>query len=346
MTKRRIRSTWNVKASPAAAMPSEAGDHPAAQPDPDVEEYGVGFPSDWAEDPHPGPYDNAPAPAMPSEAGDHPAARTAAAQMRYAAEKKAFDCVLIAERLLGKNASSDAIQRQAMAFMHMEDDMVSDTLDNMAMYDDGEEYDVEVYDDEYDDEYALDEEEMMLAAMLAEEADSDDEEEGKTASASKTADEMLAEMLAKHTASDDEDEDDDESGKEADQNDPDGDTLSPDVSDEVEDAEEEAGKSAGFDPMGLDGQSVTAEDLFNEYFGERGASDDEDSDEEEEEAAAEEEVAKEAKKASQRPRPRKPSTGPKTLGKVASSNSDSDPLASIWETAPDVSEAFGMKSRS
>lgn len=337
----RIRSTWRT-ASPAPAMPSEIGGHPASQPDPDVEEYGVGYPTDWAEDPHPGPYGDTPAPAMPSEAGDHPAARTAAIRQRYAAEKKAFNCIMIAERLLGKKASQDVIQRQAMSFMHMEDDMITDTLDNMAMYDDDMDMmdDMDVVDDLYDaddDLYGMDEEEM-LATMLAEEegSEDDDSEDGKT------AEQMLAEMLAE------EEDADEEAGKEADQNDPDGDTLAPDVEDAVEDAEEEAGKEAGFDPMGLDDATVTADDLFAEYFPDHVASDDEAEEEEAVEAEEEEEEAVEAskKKAAQRPQPRKPSSGPKTLGRVTKAASAKDSLDAIWESAPDISEAFGMKPRS
>ena len=81
--------------------------------------------------------------------------------------------------------------------------------------------------------------------------------------------------------------------------------------------------------------------------------DDEDADDIEFEAADEDEAEepKEAKKASktasQRPQPRKPSTGVKRLGavaKTASGASEIDNLSSLWASDPDVSEVFGVPS--
>ena len=79
--------------------------------------------------------------------------------------------------------------------------------------------------------------------------------------------------------------------------------------------------------------------------------DDEDADDIEFEAADEDEEPKEAKKASktasQRPQPRKPSTGVKRLGavaKTASGASEIDNLSSLWASDPDVSEVFGVPS--
>jgi hypothetical protein len=146
------------------------------------------------------------------------------------------------------------------------------------------------------------------------------------------------------------------------------------------DMAEDAGMfGATGDPMGLgdDGDEMTSEDdaMLAEIFG-KSASDDEDEDDKGDEPAAskkakakksdddededdegdepeetEEEVAA-AKKAtrlasvrtaSQRPQPRKPQVGVRTVGgltRTASGNAEINALADMWESSPDVSKVF------
>ena len=204
------------------------------------------------------------------------------------------------------------------------------------------------------------EEQVMLAEMEMEackaaskKADDDDDEDEEAPV------EEEAPKEAKK-AGDDDDEDDDKEEAPA-----------------PEEEEDEASKEASTfsmttDPMGLaDGsEKVASEDdaLLASIFGGKTAAD-------EEEAPAEEEAPKEAKKAKkgddededdgdivleepaeekeakkatktafkQRPQPKKPSTGIKTVGavtKTASSN-EMDDLSRLWESAPDVSGVFG-----
>ncbi len=174
----------------------------------------------------------------------------------------------------------------------------------------------------------------------------------------------------KKKASDDEDEDDEPADDSEDEG---GDKQACDMA-------EDAGMfGATGDPMGLgdDGDEMTSEDdaMLAEIFG-KAASDDEDEDDKGDEPEAskkakakksdddededdagdepeetEEEVAA-AKKAtrlasirtaSQRPQPRKPSNGVRTVGgltRTASGNAEINALSDMWETAPDVSKVF------
>lgn len=174
----------------------------------------------------------------------------------------------------------------------------------------------------------------------------------------------------KKKAADDEDDDGDEPA-EAPEDDEAADKQACDMADDAGMFE------AAGDPMGLgDGEDeVTSEDdaMMAEIFG-KSAADDDDKDDEEAPAAAkkakksededdgdegdepeetEEEVAA-AKKATrlastrtaalqQRPQPRKPSNGVRTVGgltRTASGNAEINELSSMWESAPDVSKVF------
>jgi hypothetical protein len=207
--------------------------------------------------------------------------------------------------------------------------------------------------DEADDMMAgLDEEEeAMLQAMLAE------EDEGP--------------MGMPIMAADDDDDDDSDDSDDSD-DDAEGDDDSDDSDDDSDDDEGSDKEAAVFamqtDPMGLSGAPATTPEedaLLAEIFGGRTAAD-EDADEEADDAddaaddadeaaddadeEAEEADEKKGKKkasvrtASQRPKPRKPGRGPKTLGnlaKTASGPNEVDELSKLWASAPDVSDVFG-----
>ena len=158
----RKRLTWNQKgatekeASPAPQVPANArteeSDHPAAQEDAAYEKYKSGDPSAWAEDVHPGPYDNSPAPAIPGmqEPADHPAAKPgkpmSASDVRKAAEKKAAKCIRVATALIGEtnNFESEAdhtaaIEDQALDLMDLPDGQLNATLSRLGMDEDEDE---------------------------------------------------------------------------------------------------------------------------------------------------------------------------------------------------------------
>ncbi|MFA6233876.1 MAG: hypothetical protein WC824_06780 [Bacteroidota bacterium] len=116
------------------------------------------------------------------------------------------------------------------------------------------------------------------------------------------------------------------------------------------------------DPMGLGETPMLSpedDDLLASVFGKaaKKADDDEvedkdDKDEVEEKPEEEDEEAKKKaarlapRTASQKPQPRKASVGPKTVGtqvRTASQSGEVGELSKLWETAPDVSEVFGMK---
>lgn len=326
----RQRITWRkANSAQPAAMPSEAGQHPAAQPEPDVHAYENGDTSSWAEDPKPGPYTQPGAPAMPTEAGDHPAARKAAERK---AQRKAAKCIRVAEVLLGRKASVQMIEDQAYDLMSLPDDALDMTLDRLSpsVEDFEEPSDVFASKDDDDDEEA----EKMLAAMLQEEdakkASDDDDEE---------AEKMLAEMLEEEAKakkaeedSDDEDpevasilaelekEEETEKSKEA-AEEPKEDEPSEDTSKEAC-GDDDFGMNSDVDPLGLDPEfdDGLGMDLFAA------------------EEPKEEETAKEAARIASAKKT------PKSLKTVVASAKSSDPtdLQSLWTTAPDVSAHFGM----
>jgi hypothetical protein len=156
MTRR--RTTWtDKKASPPPATPGylEGTNHPAYPgQDPNADKYMNGDPSSWAEDPHPGPYPNPPPP--PADPGmqepqGHPATdpahyfpggagRAASRDLRAAMEHKASKCIRLATALLGKSASGDMIEDQALDFMHLSDRSIQAAFERLAGTDKKENY--------------------------------------------------------------------------------------------------------------------------------------------------------------------------------------------------------------
>lgn len=147
MTRRRM--TWNErKASAPPATPGylEGTEHPAyGQEDPEADQYMNGDPSSWAEDPTVGPYPNSAAPATPGYEGPqgHPAtdpkhyfpagaAKSASRNLRAAMEHKASKCIRIATRMLGRKASVDAIEDQALDLMNLSDRQIQAMLTRIA----------------------------------------------------------------------------------------------------------------------------------------------------------------------------------------------------------------------
>lgn len=146
----RKRLTWSGKtASPPPADPGyeEPSVHPAAYPDPGPDDYKNGDTSSWAEDPHPGPYPNTPHPALPGTEAPmgHPATdpahyfpggvgKQAAAQLRAAMEVKAAKCIRIATAMLGKTATVDAIEDQALDLMNLTERQIQAALQRLGNY--------------------------------------------------------------------------------------------------------------------------------------------------------------------------------------------------------------------
>jgi hypothetical protein len=206
MSRRRL--TWESPSRKASAPPATPGyeepsNHPAAYPDPEADAYENGDTSAWAEDVHPGPYPNGAPPALPGTDAPqgHPAtdlahyfpngaAKQASRQLRAALEAKAAKCIRLAARMLGKNASQEAIENQAIDLMTLTERQIQATLrrvaeegggtdilafENMTLTpprtggeDDTEEL-LQAMLAEEDGSYEADDEEAMLASMLAEE---------------------------------------------------------------------------------------------------------------------------------------------------------------------------------
>lgn len=347
MSRRRL--TWNRKAS-EPALPHEGHDHPAHQGQQPVEKYfidndgnGVGSePSDFAEDVHPAPYSKGEEPAIPHEGHDHPAMKAAARDIRASVERKASKCIRIAQATLGKTASIEDVEDQALAFMNMADEDVEATLDRLS---------------EMEATYAQEEQatsmfaeedaelEGMMAEFLAEMEDEDhmggnhmaEKAEEYMGEEDAEAEAMLSEMLAEMEA------------PMADQNDPTH-FEAQHAEEEVEAMEDELMLAEeGLDAMGL-GDEMNDDELLAGLFAGKFAADEEEAEEKEEEKEdAEEEKAEDKeeekadKKASRlRPRARKASKGVKTLGtvsKAASSNEMSE-LSKLWESAPDITDMF------
>jgi hypothetical protein len=129
----RRRMTWNDRgarqnrrASEHPAYPDEGPASPAYQPDKGADAYDIGGPSEFAEDPHPGPYSNSSHPAYPDEGPASPAYKAAAL------ERKAAKCIRIATSMLGKHASVDSIEDQALALMDLTDRQIRASLARIA----------------------------------------------------------------------------------------------------------------------------------------------------------------------------------------------------------------------
>lgn len=144
----RNRMTWQrqKQASPPPASYGWTPDHPAFYPDPDADKYENGDTSSWAEDPTKGPYPQGPAPASVSWKPSHPAAKPDAggpipppvgpdagkkAALRQQVEKKAAKCIRIASAILGKTASTEAIENKALSLMDVSDRKIDAALVKM-----------------------------------------------------------------------------------------------------------------------------------------------------------------------------------------------------------------------
>ena len=134
----RTRLTWqrNKQASPPPASYGWTPEHPAFYPDPEADQYENGDTSSWAEDPTKGPYPQGPAPASQSWRPSHPAAKADAmgpipppvgpdagktAALRARVEQKAAKCIRVASAILGKGASTSAIENKALSLMDLPD---------------------------------------------------------------------------------------------------------------------------------------------------------------------------------------------------------------------------------
>ena len=133
----RNRRTWKNASPPPASYGWEA-DHPAHKEDPEMEDYFVGNNDphdDFAEEPHSGPYAQPQAPASYGWEPDHPAAKAdaggskqASRQLRAMAERKAAKCVRLAQSMLGKTASVEEIENQALTLMDLSDRQINASL--------------------------------------------------------------------------------------------------------------------------------------------------------------------------------------------------------------------------
>lgn len=342
MSRRRL--TWKNRKANAPALPNEGYDHPADQGQQPVEKYfidndgnGVGSePSDFAEDVHQPPYNKGQEPAIPHEGHDHPAMKAAARDIRASVERKASKCIRIAQATLGKTASIEALEDQALAFMNMADEDVEATLDRLS--------DLEAYHmaEEPEATSMFADEDAELEGMMAEfmaDMEAEDhmgEEAEHHMGEDEEAEAMLAEMLAEMEASAPE-------ATEAMM--PMAEEAEEEMADELMLAEE------GLDAMGLGDDMMADDELLAGLFAGKFADEEEKEEEKEEDKAEEKEEAKEEekeeeekaeKKASRlRPRARKASKGVKTLGTVSkAASSEMSELSKLWETAPNINDLF------
>ena len=132
----RQRRTWKNASPPPASYGWDA-DHPAHKEDPEMEDYFVGNNDpheDFAEEPHSGPYAQPQAPASYGWEPDHPAAKAdaggkqASRELRAMAERKAAKCVRLAQSMLGKTASVEQIENQALTLMDLSDRQITASL--------------------------------------------------------------------------------------------------------------------------------------------------------------------------------------------------------------------------
>lgn len=348
---RRRRLTWNNRKASEPALPNEGYDHPAHQGQQPVEKYfidndgnGVGSePSDFAEDVHQPPYNKGEAPAIPNEGYDHPAMKAAARDIRASVERKASKCIRIAQATLGKSASVEALEDQALAFMNMADEDVEATLDRLS--------ELEAYQmaEEPEATSLFAEEDAELEGMMAdfmaemeaedhlgEEADHHFGEEADHMGEDEEAEAMLADMLAEMEAS--EPEATEMLAEETEAMMP---MAEEEMADELMLAEE------GLDAMGLGDDMMADDELLAGLFAGKFADEEEKEDDKEEkseekEEAKEEKEEKAEKKASRlRPRARKASKGVQTLGNVSkTASSEMNELSKLWESAPDITDLF------
>ena len=168
----RNRSTWaaDKKAGQAPAVPgygSEDQDHPAHKPEPGYADYKKGDPDAWAETPNPPPYPEGNPPSVPgydTEDQDHPAHKRnpRVEKLSSLVEKKAKKALVIASHMLGKEATKEAVELQALDLMDMDDAVMEATLKRLGggfMADDD-------MDPMYDMEPELDEVEPMACGAM------------------------------------------------------------------------------------------------------------------------------------------------------------------------------------
>ena len=164
----RKRTTWGEgrEASAPPATPgygTEDQDHPAHQADPAYEAYKKGDPSAWAEDVHPGPYPNSAPPSTPGYGTadqDHPAKKASEdVNLRKLVEKKASQCFQVAQAMLGKKATPQAVEDQALDLMDVPDSQLAATMSRLGggflSMDEYDEY------DEYDDDMGMPMEDIL-----------------------------------------------------------------------------------------------------------------------------------------------------------------------------------------
>ncbi len=154
----RQRLTWSRYASAQPATPDEGAASPAhTQDDPGQDDYKNGDTSSWAEDPHPGPYPQSGHPATPDEGPASPAYKQARLEI------KAAKCIKMAKAMLGKTASVQALEDQALSFMDLDNRTIQASLLRLSA------------DEEKEEECAEGEEEA--AAKTAAEAEEKEEAE-------------------------------------------------------------------------------------------------------------------------------------------------------------------------
>lgn len=144
----RQRMTWNDGGDPekdsaknaaeAPAVPNEGPASPAHKADPGPDDYKNGDTSSWAEDPHPGPYENGEHPATPDEGSAHPAAKAASLEDL---ERRAVKCIRIATAMLGEGASVADIEDQALTLMDLSESAIKASLGRLADDDDDDDDD-------------------------------------------------------------------------------------------------------------------------------------------------------------------------------------------------------------
>tara|TARA_Y100000310_G_C20675197_1_gene812637 strand:- start:1742 stop:3001 length:1260 start_codon:yes stop_codon:yes gene_type:complete len=137
--------TWNEdgvrdhRASDHPATPDEGASHPASQPD--HQDAPSGSPSEWGEDVHPGPYAESEPPSLPGYEG-----KSAGVDARL--ERKAAKCIRLSAAMLGPDATVEAIEDQALAFMDLDDRAIKASLSRIADDDDDDDDDDEVVEEE------------------------------------------------------------------------------------------------------------------------------------------------------------------------------------------------------
>ena len=317
LTQRHAGNDSREAAAPPASYDWQP-EHPAYKADPEVDDYlidndgnGTGSePADFAEDVHPGPYENSKEPANPHEERDHPAqpAGKLAATRRRAAEKKAAKCIRIAQAMLGPGATVAQIEDQAVDLMDLNDANIENALERLSATYTADQNDPDG--DTLNPGHTLDGHPAILAspeeafqAQQAEMAHAEGvAENGEKAAANfladdemsvedKAAEELLAAMLAEE-APVEEAVEPEACGDEAEAEMP----IMADEDEACGDDDLGAMLAPEGDPMGLGDEEASDDELLAELFAGRMAADDEEADEDEadDEEADDEEAGKKA----------------------------------------------------